>query len=142
MSRDVAFGGVVFDRDGLLLLRKPKNEYDGYKWTFAKGRPKTGEAPEQTALNEVFEETGVKCEIVGRIPGTFRGGVTDNTYFLMAPTSTGHSFDEETQEIRWVTVEDARKLIAQTVNKAGRVRDLAVLAAAVEQRAAKANEGS
>ena len=54
MVKKLAYGGVVFDRDGRVLLRKPKNEFDGYKWTFAKGRPKAGETPAQTALTEVY----------------------------------------------------------------------------------------
>lgn len=131
MGKKVAYGGVVFDREGRVLLRKPRNEYDGYKWTFAKGRPKPGETPEETALDEVHEETGVRAEIIADIPGGFEGGTTQNHYFIMILVSSGDPFDDETEEIRWVTIEEARKLISETVNAQGRKRDLAVLDASL-----------
>lgn len=34
----LSFGGVLFDDQGRVLLRRPANEFDGYVWTFAKGR--------------------------------------------------------------------------------------------------------
>ena len=126
-----AYGGVVFDGDGQVLLRKPKDEFDGYVWTFAKGRPKPGQGPEQAALCEVEEETGLICEIVAGIPGSFEGGTTTNEYFLMKPVQDTGTFDSETEEIRWVTEEQAREMIAQTRNAVGRERDLAVLEAAL-----------
>ncbi|WP_153117681.1 NUDIX domain-containing protein [Rhodocyclus tenuis] len=55
----------------------------GYVWSFAKGRPDPGETPEQTALRETREETGVEATIVCPIPGEFVGGTTINRYFLM-----------------------------------------------------------
>jgi len=42
LEKGIAYGGIDFDDEGLVLLRKPKNEFDGYKCTFAKGRPKAG----------------------------------------------------------------------------------------------------
>ena len=43
----VAYGGVVIDDHGRILLRKPANGFDGYVWTFPKGRPQSGETDEQ-----------------------------------------------------------------------------------------------
>lgn len=135
----VAYGGVVFDFEGLVLLREPKNHYDGYVWTFAKGRPDPGETPEQAALREVEEETGAKATIIAPIPGEFAGGTTINRYFLMtAPIGSGGVApdDKETASLSWVSPEDARFLIGQTSNKLGRKRDLDVLDAAMGLRKA------
>ena len=129
---ETAYGGVVFDGDGRVLLRKPMNEFDGYVWTFAKGRPERGQGPEEASLREVEEETGFVCKIVARIPGCFGGGTTTNEYFLMKPIQDTNEFDSETEEICWVTPEQARELIAQTRNVIGRERDLAVLDAALD----------
>jgi 8-oxo-dGTP pyrophosphatase MutT (NUDIX family) len=41
-----------------VLLRRPRGDFDGYVWTFPKGRPEPGETPELAALREVKEETG------------------------------------------------------------------------------------
>lgn len=133
-GKKVAYGGVVFDPEGRVLLREPKNHFDGYVWTFAKGRPEPGETAEQAALREVQEETGAKATIVAPLPGEFEGGTTINRYFLMAaPTGSGgvSPDDLETTSVKWATVAQAQALIAKTTNSKGRQRDLAVLEAAV-----------
>jgi 8-oxo-dGTP diphosphatase len=129
-----AYGGVVINDQGLVLLREPSNHYDDYVWTFAKGRPDPKESPEETALREVREETGVKARIVGLIPGWFRGGTTENQYFLMVPVEDTKTFENETQSVRWATEMEAEGLISQTTNPEGRERDLKVLKAAFTQR--------
>jgi 8-oxo-dGTP diphosphatase len=131
LSKKVAYGGVLFDDEGRVLLRKPANEYDGYKWTFPKGRPDSGETPEETALREMEEETGIKARIIGKVPGSFEGGTTENFYYLMSPIEIGLPFDKETSEVRWATSEEAKELISQTVNIIGRKRDQMVLDAAI-----------
>ena len=131
----LAFGGVVVDPVGRVLLREVKNHFDGYVWTFAKGRPNDGESPRETALREVIEETGVCGRILAPIPGDFLGGTTANRYFLMiadereSRLSPNHP---ETSQVRWVDVGEARDLLGLTTNPAGRTRDLAVLDAALD----------
>lgn len=131
VEKGVAYGGVIVDDDGRVLLREPANHFDGYAWTFAKGTPKPGETPQQAALREVQEETGVTCEIVAEVPGRFGGGTKPCRFFLMRPVRLGGRFEGETASIRWATVVEARTLIAKTTKIAGRDRDLAILAAAV-----------
>lgn len=128
-----AWGGVLVDHQGRVLLREPKGHYDGYVWTFAKGRQDRGETPEQTALREVREETGYPAWIVAPLPGLYRGGTTVTGYFLMLPAGEPGAFcDQETAALRWAGFEEAASLIALTRNATGRARDLAVLAAARE----------
>lgn len=131
MTKAKAYGGVLVNDEGKILLRKPTNNFDNYAWTFAKGRLDAGETPEQAALREVQEETGVEAEIIGKVPGSFEGGVTVTEYFLMRPLNAGE-FSWETEEIRWVTPDEARQLIAETTNDKGRKRDLATLEEAVK----------
>ena len=127
------YGGVVFDDDGRILVREPKNHFDGYVWTFAKGNKDEGVTAQETALREVREETGVEAEIVGPVPGVFGGGTGTVAYFLMRKTAQ-HELDAEgraeTQRVRWVSEREAEGLIAMTTKAVGRKRDLAVLAAA------------
>lgn len=126
-----AYGGTLLTRGGRILLREPANHYDGYVWTFPKGRSDKAEAPEQTALREVREETGYEAEIVDVLPGVFKGGTTTNAYFVMRHIGPPGRFDErETASVRWVEFDAAERLITRTTNQIGRARDLAILAAA------------
>jgi 8-oxo-dGTP pyrophosphatase MutT (NUDIX family) len=133
-ARKKSFGGVLFDDCDRVLLRRPANDWDGYAWTFAKGRMEKGGTPEGTALREVFEETGYRAVIVGEVPGAFAGSASTNRYYLMVPSSAPEPFDpRETEEVRWVSHEKAVGLIKQTRNQTGMERDLAVLEAAFEE---------
>jgi 8-oxo-dGTP pyrophosphatase MutT (NUDIX family) len=127
-----AYGGVVIDDAGRILLREPRGHYDGYTWTFPKGRPEDGESAEAAAVREVWEETGVLGRVVAPIPGTFPGSTTTTIYYLMSVAEDrGLPPDnDETQSLAWATEDEARALIARTINEPGRKRDLAVLHAA------------
>jgi ADP-ribose pyrophosphatase YjhB (NUDIX family) len=127
----LACGGVIVDAEGRILLREPAGHFDGYVWTFSKGRPESEETLEEAALREVREESGLFAEIVARIPGTFPGGTTENIYFLMRPTGRTEEPDTKTANVRWATPDEARGLIGETTNRIGRKRDLAVLEAAL-----------
>lgn len=127
-SSQQAYGGVLVQGDQI-LLREPANHYDGYVWTYAKGRLDPGETPEQCALREVLEETGYEASIVGKVPGSFAGGTTDNQFFLMRPEGQPGQFHWETQSVRWVPLQEAHEWIGKTTNPTGVKRDLAVLEA-------------
>jgi 8-oxo-dGTP pyrophosphatase MutT (NUDIX family) len=128
-----SYGGVLINADGQVLLREPRGHYRGSVWTFPKGKPDPGETPEQTALREVYEETGIQAAIIRKIPGRFVGSRTCNEYFLMRPLRDTCRFDcRETQAIRWVTRAEARQLIALTVRPKRRERDLQLLEAAYD----------
>jgi 8-oxo-dGTP pyrophosphatase MutT (NUDIX family) len=126
-----AYGGIIINEQGLVLLREPTNHHDRYVWTFAKGKPDPGESAEETALREVLEETGIKAKIIAKIPGSFDGSTTSNEYFLMVPAEDTGKFHWETHTVAWVTAKEAVNLISMTKNPKGRARDLKLLEAAV-----------
>ena len=129
-----AYGGVVVDPQGLLLLREVAGHYGGYVWSFAKGRPDPGESPRETALREVREETGVDARILLPLPGTFAGTTTRSHFFLMTvdPTTVDLGWSSrETARLRWALPDEARELIGLTSDPTARKRDLAVLEAAL-----------
>lgn len=131
IAKAQAYGVVLVNDAGEVLLREPKNHFDHYVWTFAKGKPDNNETPAETALRELYEETGYRAEIIGVLPGTYASGLSTNAYFLARPSNTTpDAFSWETQSIQWASFAKAQTLIGKTTNVLGRKRDLAVLAAA------------
>ena len=63
MIEATSCGGVVIFRGKILLLYKNyKNKYEG--WVLPKGTVEQGEEHKETALREVFEESGAKATII------------------------------------------------------------------------------
>lgn len=63
MIEAVSCGGVVIFRGKILLLYKNyKNRYEG--WVLPKGTVEEGEEYKETALREVWEETGANASII------------------------------------------------------------------------------
>jgi 8-oxo-dGTP pyrophosphatase MutT (NUDIX family) len=127
-----AYGGVLINESGRVLLRKPRGLHKTRLWTFAKGKPKEGETAEQTALREVLEETGVRGKIIRRILIPPEEIEIRDEYYLMKPIEDTRQFDEETQAIVWATKPEAEELISMTEDLERRERDLKVLRFAFE----------
>lgn len=126
----MAYGGVVLDADGRVLLREPSRHYGGYVWTFPKGGADPGETPEEAALREVREETGYEARI-DRLLGDFAGTTSTTRFWLMRAPRRVHAPDAETAAVRWALLSEAAELLGQSTTKTGRQRDLAVLAATI-----------
>ncbi|WP_138493278.1 NUDIX hydrolase [Paenibacillus pinistramenti] len=61
--KEISAGGVVFRRDGGKLQIQLITDRYG-KISFAKGKQEPGETVEETALREIWEETGIKGTII------------------------------------------------------------------------------
>ena len=71
---EVSAGGLVIDRsgkNGLLIGRIDHKDPTGKRilWSLPKGHIEEGETPEQAALREVAEETGIESEIERSLGG-------------------------------------------------------------------------
>lgn len=129
---EYAFGGIVFNETGQVLMRSPSRHWGGYVWTFAKGGADPSDnTPEETALREVREETGYECQIVAEVPGEFESDTCVTKYFLMRTTGKVTDFDHETEEVRWMSTNDAFEMIKLTESPKGRLRDAGALASAI-----------
>jgi 8-oxo-dGTP pyrophosphatase MutT (NUDIX family) len=79
-------GGIIVWRDRIVLRRTPKGE-----WVFPKGWIDPGETPEQAAIREVREETGIRAEIVqfaGNASYEDRGEAREVSYYVMRVTDS------------------------------------------------------
>lgn len=63
MKYEISCGGVVFTRKNGKILYVIVKSSEGY-YGFPKGHMENNETEEQTAIREIFEETGLKVKIV------------------------------------------------------------------------------
>ncbi|TVR16662.1 MAG: NUDIX domain-containing protein [Planctomycetota bacterium] len=127
-AKRVSYGGVVVSATGdLVLLREVSNHYDGYVWTFAKGRCHSCENPTTTALREAEEEMGVRCRITSSLPQWYQGGTGASWMFLMHPEEDLGCTNAETAQCKWLSWQAAADHLCATGNLVGRKRDLRIL---------------
>jgi 8-oxo-dGTP pyrophosphatase MutT (NUDIX family) len=134
-ARATSAGGIVLREgpDGTeIVLGKRSRPRDGETWTLPKGTPIAGETTEETALREVTEETGLLVGIVmpiGAIQYYFvQGGARIHKtvhYFLMEPTGGDLSdHDVEFDDVRWLPVTEAERLLSHETERAIMTRGL------------------
>lgn len=123
MERAFSAGGIVLRRGQSgpqLLLGRRRRDRDGVTWSLPKGTPADEETPEQTALREVHEETGLEVSIldsVGDIHYRFTrdGRRIDKTvhYYLMEATGGDLAdHDQEFEEVRWFDLGEAEAMMS------------------------------
>ena len=107
-----AAGGLVVRDEQVLLVHRPK--YDD--WTFPKGKADDGESDEECAVREVGEETGLRCRLEQELGATeyvdARGRPKRVRWWRMLPVDDdGFTPNAEVDELRWVTPEEAARLL-------------------------------
>lgn len=118
MKRERSCGAILFLKDNpiryLVMHYVPRR---GDHWDFPKGHMEEGETEEETAIREVFEETGLECDFV---PG-FREIITfspkpdrikDVVFFLGIPRTTDIKYmEDETYGHKWLTYEEGLEFL-------------------------------
>ena len=107
-----AYGGIIINNEGKILIRKAagKFNFEGmpHSWTLSKGKADKGESPEDAALREVLEETGIKGSITSEVPGHFTSKNSSTKFFLMTVDEDTGKFEKaETSSVKWVDPKEA-----------------------------------
>ncbi|CAN5352537.1 hypothetical protein BH20ACT13_BH20ACT13_04480 [soil metagenome] len=111
-----AAGGVVTrsGEAGLEVLVVHRQKYGD--WSLPKGKARRFERDEACALREVEEETGLRCELGEELATTryddVRGRAKRVRYWLMKPIAGELEFQNEVDDGRWLSVEEARSLLS------------------------------
>jgi 8-oxo-dGTP pyrophosphatase MutT (NUDIX family) len=127
MERELSAGGVlvkVIRGRPMLAAIRPRGKPEGV-WALPKGNIDPGERPEDTAVREVREETGVEGRLVEKLGDvkytyTRRGGVRIfkivSFYLLRAGRGRIGEIEErmrvEVAEARWLPLDEAPRLLA------------------------------
>jgi 8-oxo-dGTP pyrophosphatase MutT (NUDIX family) len=118
----ISAGGLVIRAVGgkpEIVVGRRKRERDGYVWSLPKGTPEEGETREETALREVREESGLEVRILSyfdAISYSFvrTGERIEKTVYYYIMEAIGGSFeqyDKEFDELRWVRMDEAVRLL-------------------------------
>lgn len=103
-------GVVIVEPDGRVWLFSPRGGFGGVDNSFPKGRLE-GLDPQQAAIKEAYEETGLKVEIVSHI-GDYERSTTNTRYYLARRTGgMPGDFHWESEAVRLVTPEAAAKVL-------------------------------
>jgi len=112
-----AAGGVVWRRRDtadleVLLVHRP--QYDD--WSLPKGKADRDEADEATAIREVEEETGLRCELGPPLPSTsYRDGRGQDKivrYWAMEAVAGDAAAHHEVDDVRWLPIAEATRQLS------------------------------
>jgi 8-oxo-dGTP pyrophosphatase MutT (NUDIX family) len=122
-KREISAGGVVYRREGddiEVVLASRRTRRGELAWGLAKGGIEENESPEDAAVREVREETGLLAEIEASLGETRYFYVWEDVrirktvhFFLMRHAGGNvEDRDDEMEEIRWFPLERALKRAA------------------------------
>ncbi|CAB4963608.1 unannotated protein [freshwater metagenome] len=122
---EVSAGGLVIDTTGtkgLLIGRKDLKDQKGERllWSLPKGHIEEGETPEEAAIREVCEETGIESEIsksLGVIDFWFMAGgkrIHKTVHHYLFKETGGHLAPQitEVDDVGWFPLEDIISMLA------------------------------
>jgi mutator protein MutT len=112
-----AASSAILERDGRFLLIRRINPPSADLFAFPGGRAEPGETPDQTAVREFFEETGIPV----RNPVLFatydlNGDKDDSRHFFLsvfrveADAGTQAIASDDAADAGWYTVDEIRRL--------------------------------
>lgn len=107
--------GAVIEKDGKILVVFQNNGF----WGFPKGHMEEGESEAVTAIREVFEETGVICELNEKNRFEFSYNIKDQKIHKVVILFTARVLDDsrfkkqdsEIADLRWVDKEIVEDLL-------------------------------
>ena len=105
-----AAGLVIVDPDGRIWIRKPRNHFGGYKWTWPKGTLAAGEHPQAAAHRETWEETGLTARIDSML-GDYAGDTSMTRFYLAHRVGGSPSVSDETSMLGLATWDEAASLL-------------------------------
>lgn len=139
-SVEVSAGGLIVSKADptKVALICHRNRGGGKDWCLPKGHVESNETLEETATREVFEETGLGCEVItklGEINYSFRVGNTRIRktvhHYLLKEVSGNLTADGdptgEVLEVRWFSLDELVDVLAHENEKKMALKALELL---------------
>lgn len=125
MIRQFSAGGAVFKNNLWLIIKpRPSPDFPADRYQLPKGLIEPGEKPVDTAIREVFEETGIMGEIIQKVSDSkfiysFQGEKIFKvvTYYLMKYVSGEPTENAEVEKILWLPFDEAKKTLTYYSDK-------------------------
>ena len=128
VGREYSAGGLVFDDHGRVAIIARHSRSGHLEWCLPKGHIEKGETPQQTAVREVHEETGILGEVVESIAtidywftGTNQRGHKLVHHFALRRDSGAQTVegdpDHEAEDAIWVDFDDLDDVLSYTTER-------------------------
>lgn len=129
MKREFSAGGVVFQKTAsgilwLIIKPRPSALFPTDRFQLPKGHIEKGEKAVDTAIREVFEETGIKAQIISKISDIKYVYNLDGekifkivTFYLMEYKSGEPAENIEVEKILWLPFKEAYKALTFSSEK-------------------------
>ncbi len=121
-----AAGAVVIEPDSRVWIVHPTNAFGGYRATFPKGTVDPGVGLRETALREVFEESGLLVELLAWLTDSHRTRSCTRYYLARRVGGSPADMGWESQAVSLAPKAQLPRLLNQPV-------DLAIVHALVSQ---------
>jgi ADP-ribose pyrophosphatase YjhB (NUDIX family) len=114
-----AAGCVVMEPDGRVWIVEPTNHYKGTKATFPKGWIDPGLTPQEAAIKETYEESGLQVQIEDFLGYVDTGGpkYIDRYYIAKRVGGSPTDFGVESQGVHLVPLDQVGNTVNQYLDK-------------------------
>jgi ADP-ribose pyrophosphatase YjhB (NUDIX family) len=119
-----AASALILEPDGRIWMTEPSNHYGGETCTFPKGKTDPGLSLQQTAIKEVYEETGLQVELTGMLGDYHSDGRSVRYYIARRVGGTPEEMGWETQAQYLMPLNEAATTVESARDQMV-VRDLA-----------------
>ena len=126
VEREFSCGGVVVrGTQTIVIVPTRRAARGGQVLALPKGHPENGESPADAALREVREEAGVEATVREKLGDVRYWYQRDGrriaktvTFFLLDYVSGEPAdHDDEVEEVRWITLKQARKQLSHAAER-------------------------
>lgn len=118
MKKEKSCGIIVFNKEKVLVIHQNVGH-----WGLPKGHMEEGETEEETAIREVFEETGISADIIPGFRKMITYQVKENTIkdvvYFVGTTSEVNTLAQECEvsEVKWMNYDEAIDIMSHDDNR-------------------------